>query len=83
MCNEAFAECGSPVTIEKKDRYQEAVIGFMKGVEEFDPEKGFMFTTIAGNCIKNHVINYIKSQCYATWKKFPVKKYSRICKELF
>ena len=75
MCNEAFAECGSPITIEKKDRYQEAVIGFMKGIEEFDPEKGFMFTTIAGNCIKNHVINYIKSQCYATWKKFPVKTY--------
>ena len=75
MCNDALSECGNPFIIDKKDLFQEGSIGFMKAVEEFDPEKGFMFTTIAGNCIKNHVINYVKSQCYATWKKFPVKTY--------
>ena len=75
MCNDALSECGSPFIIDKKDLFQEGSIGFMKAVEEFDPEKGFMFTTIAGNCIKNHVINYVKSQCYATRKKFPVKTY--------
>ena len=75
MSNEALAECGSPFIIDKKDLFQEGSIGFMKAVEEFDPEKGFMFTTIAGNCIKNHVINYIVSQCKAGWKKFPVKTY--------
>lgn len=70
-----MAECGNPFIIDKNDLFQEGSIGFMKGVEEFDPEKGFMFTTIAGNCIKNHVINYIVSQCKAGWKKFPVKTY--------
>ncbi|MCR5522546.1 MAG: sigma-70 family RNA polymerase sigma factor [Clostridia bacterium] len=75
MSNEALAECGNPFIIDKKDLFQEGSIGFMKAVEEFDPEKGFMFTTIAGNCIKNYAINYIVSQCKSGWKKFPVKTY--------
>ena len=75
MCNDAFRQCGSPRTIEDKDLYQEAAIGFMKAIEEYDPDSGFVFLTLAGNCIKNHVINYIVKQSYETRKKFPVKTY--------
>ena len=45
----------------------------MKAIEEYDPDSGFVFLTLAGNCIKNHVINYIVKQSYETRKKFPVK----------
>ena len=75
MCNDALSECGNPRTIEDKDLYQEAAIGFMKAIEEYDPDSGFVFLTLAGNCIKNHVINYIVKQSYETRKKFPVKTY--------
>ncbi|MBR4766160.1 MAG: sigma-70 family RNA polymerase sigma factor [Clostridia bacterium] len=73
MCNDAFRQCGSPSTIEDKDLYQETAIGFMKAIEEYNPDSGFVFLTLAGNCIKNHVINYIVKQSYETRKKFPVK----------
>ena len=73
MCNDALSECGSPFIIDKKDLFQEGSIGFMKAIEEYDPDSEFVFLTLAGSCIKNHVINYIVKQSYETRKKFPVE----------
>ena len=43
------------------DLVQLAMIGFMKGLQTFDPEKGTKFTTYCYKCAKNEINMYIRS----------------------
>lgn len=55
--------------------HQEASIAFLDAIDTYNSEAGFAFTTYAGNCIKNHIINYLKKQNCENQKKFPVLTY--------
>ena len=70
----AYKKCGSP-DIDEDDLHQEASIAFLDAINTYNSEAGFAFTTYAGNCIKNHIINYLKKQNCENQKKFPVLTY--------
>ena len=70
----AYKKCGSP-DIDEDDLHQEASIAFLDAIDTYNSEAGFAFTTYAGNCIKNHIINYLKKQNCENQKKFPVQTY--------
>ena len=70
----AYKKCGSP-DIDEDDLHQEASIAFLNAIDTYNSEAGFAFTTYAGNCIKNHIINYLKKQNCENQKKFPVLTY--------
>ncbi len=70
----AYKKCGSP-DIDEDDLHQEASIAFLDAIDTYNSEAGFAFTTYAGNCIKNHIINYLKKQNCENQKKFPVLTY--------
>ena len=69
-----YKKCGSP-DIDEDDLHQEASIAFLDAIDTYNSEVGFAFTTYAGNCIKNHIINYLKKQNCENQKKFPVLTY--------
>lgn len=74
MENAAYKKCGSP-DIDEDDLHQEASLAFLNAIDTYNSEAGFAFTTYAGNCIKNHIINYLKKQNCENQKKFPVLTY--------
>ncbi|MBE5817091.1 MAG: RNA polymerase sporulation sigma factor SigH [Clostridiales bacterium] len=58
---------------ENEDLYQEGMIGLIKAIRDFSPEKNASFKTFAQMCIKRQIITAIKS---ATRKKhIPLNSY--------
>ena len=43
-----------------EDLYQECLLSFCESELKFDPTKGLKFEGFAINCIKNHLINWLK-----------------------
>lgn len=45
---------------EKEDLHQEALIGLWKATEHFDENRGYAFSTFAGEVIKNEIFMYFR-----------------------
>jgi RNA polymerase sporulation-specific sigma factor len=45
-----------------KDLMQEGTIGLYNAINSYNPEKDVIFTTYAGTCIKNKILDYIRRE---------------------
>ena len=54
--------CYSEKDLMFKDLMQEGQIGLLNAINSYNPEKDVIFTTYAGTCIKNKILDYIRRE---------------------
>ena len=47
--------------IDKKDLYQEGLLGFLESIDKFEEERNIKFNTYISKCVENRIISYLRS----------------------
>jgi len=59
-CKEAYRWCDAPEKADFEELNQEAALSFVMSAPKYNPELGIKFSTFIGNCVFNHMIDYIE-----------------------
>lgn len=73
--------CSPYAYYDKEDMYQVGMIGLMKAVEKFDPEKGFQFSTYAVPMIWGEIRRFIRDESQALrYSRSDIDAFSRLAR---